>query len=34
MNTLDILLWGALPYVVALVLVAGTIWRYKYDQFG
>ncbi|MFZ0529827.1 MAG: respiratory nitrate reductase subunit gamma [Propionicimonas sp.] len=34
MNALDILLWGALPYVVALVVVAGTIWRYKYDQFG
>jgi nitrate reductase gamma subunit len=34
MNALDILLWGALPYVVAIMLVAGTIWRYKYDQFG
>jgi nitrate reductase gamma subunit len=34
MNALDILLWGALPYVVLLVLVGGTIWRYRYDQFG
>ncbi|MCB0890608.1 MAG: respiratory nitrate reductase subunit gamma [Propionibacteriaceae bacterium] len=23
-----------LPYLVAFTLVAGTIWRYKYDQFG
>jgi len=34
MNALDVLLWGALPYVVVIMLVAGTIWRYKYDQFG
>ncbi|HET7724221.1 MAG TPA: respiratory nitrate reductase subunit gamma [Propionibacteriaceae bacterium] len=34
MNALDVLLWGALPYVVLLVLVGGTIWRYRYDQFG
>ncbi|MBK9698152.1 MAG: respiratory nitrate reductase subunit gamma [Propionibacteriaceae bacterium] len=34
MNALDILLWGALPYVVAVGLVAGMIWRYRYDQFG
>ncbi|MGB7963248.1 MAG: respiratory nitrate reductase subunit gamma [Propionicimonas sp.] len=34
MNALNILLWGALPYVVAVGLVAGTIWRYRYDQFG
>ncbi len=29
-----ILLWGVLPYVVALVLIGGLIWRYRYDQFG
>lgn len=34
MNVVDIMLWGVLPYLVALVLIAGTIWRYKYDQFG
>jgi len=34
MNPLDILLWGVLPYVIALVLVAGLVWRYRYDQFG
>ncbi len=31
---MDLLLWGVLPYLVALVLVAGLIWRYRYDQFG
>ena len=34
MNTTDILLWGVLPYVVLLIFIGGTIWRYKYDQFG
>lgn len=34
MTLLDILLWGVLPYVVLAVLVGGTIWRYRYDQFG
>jgi nitrate reductase gamma subunit len=28
------LLWGVLPYVMLAVLVGGTIWRYRYDQFG
>ena len=31
MNTL---LWGVLPYLTLLLLVGGTIWRYRYDQFG
>lgn len=31
---MDILLWGVLPYLVALALVAGLVWRYRYDQFG
>jgi nitrate reductase gamma subunit len=31
---LDILLWGILPYVTIAILVAGTIWRYRYDKFG
>jgi len=34
MNTLSILLWGVLPYLVALLLIGGLIWRYRYDQFG
>lgn len=34
MTTLDILLWGVLPYVTVAVLVGGTVWRYRYDKFG
>src|SRR5207245_4488609 len=34
MTTLDVLLWGVLPYVTIAILVAGTIWRYRYDKFG
>ena len=30
----DILLWGVLPYVVLAIIIGGSIWRYKYDQFG
>lgn len=33
-SVVDVLLWGVLPYVVLLVVIGGTIWRYKYDQFG
>ncbi|MFJ9819271.1 respiratory nitrate reductase subunit gamma [Streptomyces sp. NPDC101151] len=28
------LLWGALPYVVFALLVAGLVWRYRYDKYG
>jgi nitrate reductase gamma subunit len=31
---MDVLLWGVLPYVVLVLLVGGTIWRYRYDAFG
>ncbi|RRD46628.1 respiratory nitrate reductase subunit gamma [Tessaracoccus sp. OH4464_COT-324] len=31
---MEFLLWSVLPYVVAIVLVGGLIWRYRYDQFG
>jgi nitrate reductase gamma subunit len=34
MNALHILLWGVLPYLVALTLLGGLVWRYRYDQFG
>ena len=27
-------LWGVLPYLMLVVLVGGTIWRYRYDKFG
>lgn len=28
------LLWGVLPYLMVVILVGGTVWRYRYDQFG
>lgn len=28
------LLWGALPYVAFALLVAGLVWRHRYDRFG
>jgi len=31
---LDIMLWGVLPYVVLAILIGGTAWRWRYDQFG
>lgn len=31
---MDIFLWGVLPYVMLVVLIGGTIWRYRYDKFG
>ena len=31
---MDIFLWGVLPYVMVVILVGGSLWRYKYDQFG
>jgi nitrate reductase gamma subunit len=34
MSLVDLLLWGVLPYVVLAVLIGGTIWRYRFDQFG
>lgn len=34
MSTAGIVLWGVLPYLTIVVLVGGTVWRYRYDQFG
>lgn len=31
---MDVLLWGVLPYLMLVTLVGGTIWRWRYDQFG
>ncbi|MFD9859415.1 respiratory nitrate reductase subunit gamma [Streptomyces alboflavus] len=28
------LIWAVLPYVALTLLIAGTIWRYRYDKFG
>lgn len=30
----DILLWGVLPYLTLAIVIGGTVWRYRYDQFG
>jgi nitrate reductase gamma subunit len=34
MTAVDLLLWAVLPYVTIVILVAGTVWRYRYDKFG
>ncbi|HEU4543708.1 MAG TPA: respiratory nitrate reductase subunit gamma [Jiangellaceae bacterium] len=34
MSAAEVLLWGAGPYVTVAILIAGTIWRYRYDKFG
>ncbi|MFG2621067.1 respiratory nitrate reductase subunit gamma [Streptomyces sp. NPDC048507] len=31
---MDLLLWGVLPYVSVALLVAGTVWRARFDAFG
>ncbi|MFJ3878798.1 respiratory nitrate reductase subunit gamma [Streptomyces sp. NPDC090077] len=31
---MDLVLWGVLPYVSITLLVAGTVWRARYDAFG
>ncbi|MEV7006694.1 respiratory nitrate reductase subunit gamma [Streptosporangium sp. NPDC051022] len=34
MRHLQIALWGVLPYLVLVLFVAGSAWRYHYDRFG
>ncbi|WP_214414489.1 respiratory nitrate reductase subunit gamma [Sphaerisporangium fuscum] len=34
MRHLQIAEWGVLPYLVLVLFVAGTAWRYHYDRFG
>ncbi|WP_026341692.1 respiratory nitrate reductase subunit gamma [Actinomadura atramentaria] len=29
-----VLLWAVLPYVSVVLLVGGTVWRWRYDRFG
>ncbi|QDP98280.1 respiratory nitrate reductase subunit gamma [Microlunatus elymi] len=31
---MSLFLWGILPYAMIVILVGGTIWRYRYDKFG
>lgn len=33
-DVVDTMLWGVLPYAVLIILIGGTIWRYRYDRFG
>ncbi|WEH36411.1 respiratory nitrate reductase subunit gamma [Streptomyces sp. AM 4-1-1] len=34
MTHLRTALWGVLPYLVVVVFVTGTAWRYHFDRFG
>lgn len=34
MNHLHTTLWAVLPYLVAVLAITGTAWRYHYDRFG
>ncbi|WP_121750062.1 respiratory nitrate reductase subunit gamma [Streptomyces sp. E2N166] len=31
---MTVLLWGVLPYAAFALLVAGLVWRHRYDRFG
>lgn len=31
---IDLVLWGALPYLAIFAMIGGTIWRYRHDKFG
>ena len=31
---MNVVLYGVFPYLAIVTLVGGTIWRYRYDQFG
>ena len=34
LTPLDYFLWGIFPYITLAIVIGGTIWRYKTDQFG
>ncbi|MEV5725066.1 respiratory nitrate reductase subunit gamma [Streptomyces pharetrae] len=31
---MTVFLWGVLPYLAFVLLVAGLVWRHRYDKFG
>lgn len=31
---MNLFLWGIFPYIIAAIMIGGTIWRYKFDQYG
>src|SRR5690625_4842350 len=33
-KTMDMVLWGVLPYIVLTIFIGGHIYRYQKDQFG
>lgn len=34
MNSLNIALWVALPYICGAIFIVGHLWRYRFDKFG
>ncbi|GII86284.1 nitrate reductase subunit gamma [Sphaerisporangium siamense] len=34
MNGLQIAAWGVLPYLVIMLFLLGSVWRYRHDRFG
>ncbi|MFC5745764.1 respiratory nitrate reductase subunit gamma [Actinomadura rugatobispora] len=34
MSHVQVALWGVLPYMVLVLFVGGTVWRFRYDRFG
>lgn len=31
---MNVFLWGVLPYAAFALLIAGLVWRHRYDRFG
>lgn len=33
-TAIEAIVWGVLPYMMVVLLIGGTVWRWRYDQFG